>query len=67
VQNLLREETKTLQQQLKLAYEKSEQQTELLQKEGEKLKAMEQHLEKSNEQFKQMSNLIDLHKRYMHA
>jgi len=63
VQHLLRQETKALEQQLESAKEKADQQSDILKREGEKIRMLELQIEKTTEQFKQMSVLIDHHKR----
>ncbi|ELR16638.1 zinc finger, C3HC4 type (RING finger) domain containing protein [Acanthamoeba castellanii str. Neff] len=63
LQNQLREETKQLQFQIKLAGERYEQQKELLKREETKAKMIEEQMIKANEQISSFTNLIEAHKR----
>lgn len=63
LQNQLREETKQLQVQIKLAGERYEQQKELLKREETKAKMIEEQMIKANEQISSFTNMIEAHKR----
>jgi E3 ubiquitin-protein ligase BRE1 len=63
MQNQLREETKQLQFQIKVANERYEQQKELLKREETKARMIEEQMGKANEQISSFTNLIEAHKR----